>query len=292
MPFTLSATLRAAHVVERERLVEQADERPDRRRGVVVLRLARAAAPSGLRRRAGSRHCRASRRRSCLSRSPRPRPRARDCSRSRRRARRSTCRCRPRPAPGDLVKISASGPMPTSRYCDHRPFCCSSFFSSIACGEPGLSLLDRAAERALDFGARLRRALRRAARLLLDDAFEQRDREGDARRLHGLQVDRREQPRACSGRACPPPCWRGSRRDRRCGPHARRRPPRPDRAASHRSRMVAKAREMSNTPSWRIATTEGPPSSGRHTRPTRVPAVESVGRVDLGSNLQVSWSTR
>ena len=39
---------------------------------------------------------------------------------------------------GALVKISASGPMPTSRYCDHSPFACSSFLSSIASGEPGL----------------------------------------------------------------------------------------------------------------------------------------------------------
>ena len=33
----------------------------------------------------------------------------------------------------------------------------------------------------------------RAARLLLDDALEQRDDEGDARRLHRLEVDRRQQ---------------------------------------------------------------------------------------------------
>ena len=47
--------------------------------------------------------------------------------------------------------------------------------------------------------------------------------------------------------------------------------------------MVAKAREMSNTPSGRIATTEGPASSGRQTRPTSVPEVESVGRVEATS---------
>ena len=55
-------------------------------------------------------------------------------------------------------------------------------------------------------------------------------------------------------------------------------------ADSHRSRIVAKAREMSNTPSFLIATTDGP-MSGRHTRPTRVPAVESVGRVECGIDL-------
>ena len=147
----------------------------------------------------------------------------------------------------------------------------------------GLDLLDRAAERAFHVLARRSRALRRAARLLLDHALEQRDRERDARRLHGLQVDRREQMQALSDRACLPPCWRGSRRDRRCGPRARPRPTRPGRATRQRSRIVANEREMSNTPSARTATTDGPPSSGRHTRPTSVPAVASVGRVDLRS---------
>src|SRR5271165_3859862 len=37
-----------------------------------------------------------------------------------------------------LVKISASGPMPTSRYCDHAPLVISKFFRCIASGEPGL----------------------------------------------------------------------------------------------------------------------------------------------------------
>ena len=41
---------------------------------------------------------------------------------------------------------------------------------------------------------------------------------------------------------------------------------------------------MSNTPSARMATTEGPASSGRHTRPTSVPEVESAGRVDSGDS--------
>ena len=37
----------------------------------------------------------------------------------------------------DLVKISASGPMPTSRYCDHMPWAISTSFSRCASGEPG-----------------------------------------------------------------------------------------------------------------------------------------------------------
>src|SRR3954470_19036294 len=47
--------------------------------------------------------------------------------------------------------------------------------------------------------------------------------------------------------------------------------------------MVGQEREMSNTPSARIATTDGPSSSGRHTRPTSVPEVASMGRVEAGS---------
>ncbi|MND79405.1 hypothetical protein D3C80_711440 [compost metagenome] len=35
-----------------------------------------------------------------------------------------------------LVKISASGPMPTSRYCDQRPISCSRRFTSAAFSEP------------------------------------------------------------------------------------------------------------------------------------------------------------
>ena len=39
-----------------------------------------------------------------------------------------------------LVKISASGPMPTSRYCDQAPCSISTRLSSAACGLPGTSL--------------------------------------------------------------------------------------------------------------------------------------------------------
>ena len=52
--------------------------------------------------------------------------------------------CRPMSAPWptadigcDLVKTSASGPMPTSMYCDHRPRADSSVFRRCAASEPG-----------------------------------------------------------------------------------------------------------------------------------------------------------
>ena len=51
------------------------------------------------------------------------------------------------------------------------------------------------ADRALDLGADRVGALGAAARLLLDDPLQHGDDEGDAGRLHRLQVDRREQPR-------------------------------------------------------------------------------------------------
>ena len=113
----------------------------------------------------------------------------------------------------------------------------------------GLDLLDRAAERALDLGAGGRRTLRRAACLLLDHALEQRDREGDAGRLHGLQVDRREQPRLARCRACLRSVFaRMAARSPMRSPLA---PATPAAGSgdSHRSRMVANEREMSNTPS-------------------------------------------
>ena len=39
----------------------------------------------------------------------------------------------------DLVKISASGPMPTSRYCDHAPCFRSASFRRAASGDPGFT---------------------------------------------------------------------------------------------------------------------------------------------------------
>ena len=105
-----------AQVVEREGGVEEADERAERGGGVVVLRLAEQQRRAALdvaqvdvvaERRADDR--RRWRRRPA-------RPPAPGCSRSRS----GGCRHR-RPVPtaamdGALVKISASGPMPTSRY--------------------------------------------------------------------------------------------------------------------------------------------------------------------------------
>ena len=45
-----------------------------------------------------------------------------------------------------MVKISASGPMPTSRYCDHTPCSSSTSFRRAASGEPGTTLVSVAAD--------------------------------------------------------------------------------------------------------------------------------------------------
>ena len=82
------------------------------------------------------------------ARSRRPaRPPAPDCSRSRPRACRSRRRCRPRAIGCALVKISASGPMPTSRYCDHSPLRLQQLLQLHRLRRAGLEPGDRAAER-------------------------------------------------------------------------------------------------------------------------------------------------
>jgi hypothetical protein len=95
---------------------------------------------------------------------------------------------------GALVKISASGPMPTSRYCDHTPCAISTSLTFAASGEPGtmparLSPSTLADGRARGLGAR-----GIAARLLFDHALEQALDEGHAAGLDDLQVAGREQP--------------------------------------------------------------------------------------------------
>ena len=85
--------------------------------------------------------------------------------------------------------------MPTSRYCDQAPASISAPFSRIAAGEPGLhpAKSSPSARRSL---RGTRRAFPAAPGSLLDDALQQRLREGHAGRLDRLQVDRREKARA------------------------------------------------------------------------------------------------
>ena len=93
-----------------------------------------------------------------------------------------------------LVKISASGPIATSRYCDHRPSVDQRFLEPrciVAC--PGRPSGSRRRSAASSLLADLRGAPEVAARAFLDHSLDRRDCEGDARSLDRLQVDRREE---------------------------------------------------------------------------------------------------
>ena len=96
---------------------------------------------------------------------------------------------------GALVKISASGPIPTSRYWLHAPCCTSTSFSAIASGEPGRSRARSSPTRRFTSARIAAAASGVAARALLDHALQHRDREGHARGLDRLQVHGCEEPR-------------------------------------------------------------------------------------------------
>ena len=186
---------------------------------------------------------------------------------------------------GALVKTSASGPMPTSRYW-LQAFCSiSTCFSCIASVGAGLELGQIVADQPHHFLADRFGRGRIAARPLLDHALQHRDGEGDAGRLQRLQVDRREQPGLLRGRAHRAACWRRWLRDRRSA--------RPLLARKRLGRVVLLAERAdgrkravtSNTPSLRTATTAGPFACGSQTRPTSVPFVPSSGRRSLTVNV-------
>ena len=129
-------------VVEREVAVEQAHEGSDGRRRIVVLGLGEQQRGAAFdiaqvdvvaERGADDR---------ALRRSPPARPRAPGCSRSRSGCSPASMPCRPPPCGCALVKISASGPMPTSRYCDQAPCSISTRLSSAACATAGHELAD------------------------------------------------------------------------------------------------------------------------------------------------------
>ena len=213
----------------------------------------------------------------------RARPRARGCS---------SCEfgcsagihagARPPTSAGALVKISASGPMPTSRYwlpgALLRPARPSAPWPR---GEPGFSLRGRR-RRAPRWTSRAhRRGLRGiAACPLLDHALQHRT----AKVTPAALIACRSIGRAATAgtdRAGPAACWR---EDRPGGPIASAiacaKRPRPGSGVSQRSRTVGKAPMTSRSPLVADATTEGPPRSGRQTRPTSAPAVASSGRAD------------
>ena len=159
-----------------------------------------------------------------------------------------------------LVKISASGPMPTSRYWLHAPCSISTCFSCAASADPGFSLRQVVADQPVHLGADRRGGVQVAARALLDHALDHRDDEGHAGGLDRLQIDRREQPRLAADRACPAACWPARRPALPMrSPRARR----ADAAAGSRGlAQVAHGREsrrmISTSSPSRTATTDGP----------------------------------
>ena len=169
----------------------------------------------------------------------------------------------------DLVKISASGPMPTSRYCDHTRCSISASLSRAASGDPGRTARQVVADDRDDrlaHGLGLRRV---AARLLLDDALEHARHEGHAGGLDRCEVAGREKPGRARVATVGAPNWRASPGCPRCA--ANRAPPgspRPARRARAARDIVGATRDRSKTPSAVTRTSAGPSTPGRKARPT------------------------
>ena len=146
-------------------------------------------------------------------------------------------------------------------------------------GRAGLELGQIVADELADLLADRRGRGRVAARLLLDDALQHRDGEGDARRLHGLQIERREQPGLCADRAHPRACSPGSpRANRRPRPEPAAAPPRGRAPRRGRGSWGRRARRRPTARRARV-TTAGPSTSGRQTRPSKAASAASRGRV-------------
>ena len=181
---------------------------------------------------------------------------------------------------GALVKTSASGPMPTSRYW-LQAFCSiSTCFSRIASVEPGLSF-DRSSPTSRTTSLRIASAeagLPRACSSITRSSIE----------------IAKVTPAALSTCRSIGASSQGLVRSRRSGGVLARSassapirsPPVSRKAAagfvsSHRALSVGKRRVTSNTPSSRTTTTAGPCACGRNTRPTSVPLVPSSGRTSF-----------
>ena len=182
---------------------------------------------------------------------------------------------------GALVKISASGPIPTSKYCDQASCSIRCALSRIAAAEPGwifdrsvpmTPVMVRRIAAALLASPRACSSITRSSRLVAKvtpEAFS-------ACRSHGARK---------YGDAASRWSWAllariGARSPMRL-PAARASAT--GSSAFRRSVMVGATRLRSNTPSSRIATMPGPGTSpGSHARPTSVPAVPSAGNAAAG----------
>ena len=178
-----------------------------------------------------------------------------------------------------LVKTSASGPIPTSRYCDHMPRSISMSLSRTASGEPGTTaprstpIACRRSERipsAADGSPLARSSITRSSMLsakVTPQAFT-------ACRSTGASRDGTVPPAAGRTDAA-----RMSARLPMSRPSALLTPAQAEGRFSS-SEQVGARPVMSTTRSPRTVTTAGPPGTpGSHARPTRTARSRSPGRV-------------
>ena len=175
-----------------------------------------------------------------------------------------------------LVKISASGPMPTSRYWLQAPCSISTCFRCAASADPGFSFA-RSSPTSRLTSARIAAAALRSPRARssitrsIIDSTNVTPAALIACRSIGASSHGRSRSRPSGGVLAST----SSSLPMRSPCAARRRPA--GASASHRSRMVGKLADMSSRSPSRTATTDGPPTSGRQTRPASAASAASSG---------------
>ena len=180
---------------------------------------------------------------------------------------------------GALVKTSASGPMPTSRYCDHRPRACSTRLERARLRpSPAAALPARRRSRPAPRRARRRRApcrLRACSSITRSIRLAAKVTPAALTTCRSQGASRCAQPGSRSDRAVLRSS--SSRLPTRRPGTARTRPAAS--SCSSSSLIVAKCADTSNTPSLRIATTEGPGGwpGPRRARPASRPSRRRAG---------------
>ena len=180
-------------------------------------------------------------------------------------------RCRRAAIGWHLVKISASGPMPTSRYWLQAPCAISTCLSCAACGGAGLQLGQVVADQAGDLGAdgARRRARSPRARSSMTRSSMEMAKVTPAAFTACRSIGR-EQPGLVAVARSRAGCWRGWCRADRGFRRWRRGERRPGRGSRKGRAWWGRWRRYRADPTPRRATTDGPCRSGRQTRPASV----------------------
>ncbi|MGF6546591.1 hypothetical protein QFZ96_001661 [Paraburkholderia youngii] len=190
----------------------------------------------------------------------------------------------------DFENTSASGPMPTSMYCDHASRRSSSAFSFIAASEPGL-IFDRSvpivdaivSRTSFAFAgsppacSSITRSIRLTANVT-PQALIACTSHGASRRTAGVLAPARFASISCAtGPSGAPGALRAN-----CAASSR----------SNRSAVVGTLAVMSNTSPPRTTTTHGPSCCSvlRHTRPISSAAFRSPGRKLEGEVADMGWA--